>query len=116
MASLIEFLREVKDPTNVFSLKKNNIRSQFEIKSMKTFLDEIQQYHIKNGMNLENDVLFYVVHRRYAYHFMVYEDETTFIHSYDGKIWHHTHLLKNEIFDDDINLCLTKGRILFKEM
>lgn len=116
MASLIEFLREVKDPTNIFSLRRNYVRSDIEIKSMKVFLDVIQQYHTKNGMRLDNDVLFYVIKRIHNYHFIVYEDGATFIHYHDDIIWHHTHLLKDEIFDDDINLCLTKGRILFEEM
>lgn len=117
MASLIGFLREVKDPSNIFELKRSFGVSNIMIKNMRVFLDIIQKYHTDKMMNLDNDVIFYTLQRTHLHHFMIYEDGNIFVHYCDyNKKWRHTHLLKNEIFDDDINLCLSKGRILFEEL
>ena len=117
--SIIEILRSIKDISNPFLLVEGlslieDIAIPFYIKPMNWFIDDIKKYHISCGQDKNTIYLYFVIISK---HIFIDKDKNIFIYEFrSNKITTSLHLIPNEIYNDDLELCLKHGRILFEDI
>lgn len=117
--TIISILRSIKDITNVFNINDSlklrfNLSYGIYVKDMSYFNSSIEDYHILFGHNRDTSLIHIVIKRT---HFLIDKDKNIFIHISSGyDDWTHLHLITDEIYDDDVELCLRHGRVLFEEI
>ena len=117
--SIIEILRSIKDISDIFDISNTLKLNEYltygiYIRHLSHFNHNIENYHISFGHN-ENTSLIQIVIKRT--HILIDKDKNIFIHIAGiPNGWTSFHLYKDEIYNDDIELCLKHGRILFEDI
>lgn len=118
--TIIGILRSIKDITNVFDVNDSlklrvDLSYSIYIRDVSYFNSKIEDYHILFGHYIDTSVIHIVIKK---FHILIDEDKNIFIHvgppNTNG--WIHLHLNTNEIYDDNVSLCLKHGRIIFEEV